>query len=116
MSIKFSNNFETTISGSINDSATTISIASAAGFPTLGLGDFAFCTLQKESPRALEIVKVTAVSGTDLTVVRGQDGTSAAAFASGDAFELRVTAGGLNEVSSAAISVDDATALAIALG
>ena len=117
MSIKFSNNFGTTISGSINDSATTISIASAAGFPTLGLGDFAFCTLQKESPRTLEIVKVTAVSGTDLTVVRGQDGTSAAAFASGDAFELRVTAGGLNEVitGAAASETNAATSAASAL-
>ena len=50
MGIKFSNNFVTTISGAINNSVTTIPIASATGFPALGASDFAFCTLQKESP------------------------------------------------------------------
>jgi hypothetical protein len=119
MGIKFSNNFVTTISGAINNSVTTIPIASATGFPALGASDFAFCTLQKESPFALEIVKVTARSGTNLTVVRAQDGTSASAFNSGDAFELRITAGGINQVvatAASAATVDDATALAIALG
>ena len=38
-----------------------------------------------------EIVKVTNVSGTTLTVVRAQDGTSASAAASGDRIELRIT-------------------------
>jgi len=119
MGIKFANNFQTTISGAINSSATTIPITSATGFPTLGATDYAFCTLQKEGPVVMEIVKVTAISGTNLTVVRGQDGTSATSFASGDAFELRVTAGGVNEVvatAASAASVDTATALAIALG
>ena len=119
MGIKFANNFATTISGAINNSVTTIPIASATGFPALGASDFAFCTLQKESPFTLEIVKVTARSGTNLTVVRAQDGTSASAFNSGDAFELRITAGGINQVvatAASAASVDDATALAIALG
>ena len=98
MGIKFVNNFETTISAGINNSVTTIPITSATGFPSLGAGDYAYCSLQKDSPLTLEIVKVTAISGTNLTVVRAQDGTSAAAFASGDAFELRVTAGGLNDI------------------
>ena len=119
MGIKFTNNFVTTISAGINNSVTTIPITSATGFPSLGASDYAYCSLQKESPFTLEIVKVTAVSGTNLTVVRGQDGTSASAFNSGDAFELRVTAGGINDVVTTAASgasLDDATALAIALG
>ncbi|MBV30871.1 MAG: hypothetical protein CL504_09570 [Actinobacteria bacterium] len=119
MGIKFVNNFETTISSGINDSVTTIPVTSATGFPALGASDYAYCTLQKESPLTLEIVKVVAISGTNLTVVRAQDGTSASAFASGDAFELRMTAAGINEVATSAASaatVDDATALAIALG
>ena len=86
MGVKFANNFETTISGSINSSVTTIAITSATGFPSLGLGDYAYCTLQKELPATHEIVKVTAISGTSLTVVRAQEGTSASAFADGDAF------------------------------
>ena len=116
MGVKFVNNFATTISAAINSSVTTIPIVSAAGFPTLVGSDYSYCTLYKESPLTLEIVKVTAVSGTNLTVVRAQESTTAAAFPLGASFELRITAAGLNEVSSAAISVDDATALAIALG
>ncbi len=119
MGIKFVNNFETTINGAINNSVTTIAVTSATGFSSLGASDYAYCTLQKESPFTLEIVKVTAVSGTNLTVVRGQDGTSASAFNSGDAFELRVTAGGINDVvtiAASGASLDDATALSIALG
>tara|TARA_B110000285_G_scaffold217001_1_gene264869 strand:- start:51 stop:401 length:351 start_codon:yes stop_codon:yes gene_type:complete len=114
--VKFVNNFATTISAAINSSVTTIPIVSAAGFPTLVGSDYSYCTLYKESPLTLEIVKVTAVSGTNLTVVRAQESTTAAAFPLGASFELRITAAGLNEVSNAAISVDDATALAIALG
>jgi len=102
MGVKFANNFETTISGSINSSVTTIAITSATGFPSLGAGDYAYCTLQKESPLTQEIVKVTAISGTSLTVVRAQEGTSASAFASGDAFELRITATGLTEIATSA--------------
>ena len=116
MGVKFVNNFATTISAAINSSVTTIPIVSAAGFPTLVGSDYSYCTLYKESPLTLEIVKVTAVSGTNLTVVRAQESTTAAAFPLGASFELRITAAGLNEVSNAAISVDDATALAIALG
>lgn len=116
MGVKFVNNFATTISGAVNSSATTIPIASAAGFPTLVGSDYAYCTLYAESPFRLEIVKVTAASGTNLTVIRAQESTTAAAFPVGSAFELRITAAGLNEVSDAAISVDNATALAIALG
>ena len=102
MGVKFANNFETTISGSINSSVTTIAITSATGFPSLGLGDYAYCTLQKELPATHEIVKVTAISGTSLTVVRAQEGTSASAFADGDAFELRITATGLTEIATSA--------------
>ena len=116
MGVKFVNNFATTISAAVNSSVTTIPIVSAAGFPTLVGSDYSYCTLYKESPLTLEIVKVTAVSGTNLTVVRAQESTTAAAFPLGASFELRITAAGLNEVSNAAISVDDATALAIALG
>ena len=102
MGVKFANNFETTISGSINSSVTTIAITSATGFPSLGAGDYAYCTLENLSGLTQEIVKVTAISGTSLTVVRAQEGTSASAFAAGDAFELRITATGLTEIATSA--------------
>jgi hypothetical protein len=56
-----------TLNGAVSGSATTWTVTSAASFPTEG--DF---YIRCES----EIVKVTAVSGNDFTVVRGQSGTA----------------------------------------
>jgi len=89
MAVKYSNNAYSTLSSAINTTATSISVASAASFPTLSGGDYMYLTVVSES--ALEVVKVTNVSGTTLTVVRGQDGTSGTAAASGDRIELRIT-------------------------
>ena len=89
MAVKYSNNAYSTLSSAINTTATSISVASAASFPTLSGGDYMYLTVVSE--HALEVVKVTNVSGTTLTVVRGQDGTSGTAAASGDRIELRIT-------------------------
>ncbi len=89
MAVKYSNNAYSTLSSAINTTATSISVASAASFPTLSGGDYMYLTVVSE--HAIEVVKVTNVSGTTLTVVRGQDGTSGTAAASGDRIELRIT-------------------------
>ena len=106
MAVKFSNNFASTISSGIDSSATTISVASATGLPSLSGSDYLYLTLDTDtgSPTR-EIVKVTGISSNDLTVVRGQDGTSAASFAAGTKVELRVTAAALQE--SVSVAVDD---------
>jgi hypothetical protein len=93
MPSKFTNNAFSTLASSINTSAVTISLAAGTGsrFPTLGGGDFFFGTLIDASNN-LEIVRVTARSGDTLTVVRGQDGTSARSYAAGDRIELRPVA------------------------
>ncbi|MEU3522323.1 hypothetical protein AB0E62_00345 [Streptomyces sp. NPDC038707] len=64
---------QTTLNGSVSSGATTINVASTSGFPsstpyTLAL-DYGAATE--------ELVSVTAVSGTTLTVTRGYGGTSA---------------------------------------
>ena len=94
MAIKFTNNAFSTLAASINDSVTTISLASGTGsrFPSLGGSDHFFATLVDASNN-LEIVKVTARSGDTLTVTRGQDGTSARSYTGGDRIELRPVAG-----------------------
>ena len=89
MAVKYSNNAYSTLSAAINTTATSISVASASSFPTLSGSDYMYLTIVSE--HALEVVKVTNVSGTTLTVVRGQDGTSGTAAASGDRIELRIT-------------------------
>jgi len=66
MAEQFKNLASTTLNGAINDSTTTITVASAMGFTG---GNFRILIDS-------EIMKVTAVSGLDLTVARGQEGTS----------------------------------------
>ena len=53
---------------------------------------------QSGSETTWEIVKVTARASDVLTIVRGQEGTTAAAWAVGDKAELRLTKSGLAEV------------------
>jgi len=89
--IKFSNLATTTLSSSITASATSIDVTDGSVFPALSAGDFFYATLDTP-PNATEIVKVTALSGSTLTVVRAQDGTSATSHGSGDTIALRLVA------------------------
>ena len=95
MAVKFSNNFSTVLVSSISSSATVIELQSVSGLPTLAAGDHTYLTFDTDtnSP-TIEIVKVTAINTTtnEVTVVRGQDNTSASAFAAGTAVELRMCA------------------------
>ena len=110
MSVQFANNAHSTLASGINDSATSITVASGHGarFPSLSGSQFFFATLIDTSNN-LEIVKCTARSTDVLTVTRAQESTSARAFSSGDRIELRVTAAGLAAVKSID---DDAVTLA----
>lgn len=71
---QFTNNGQTTLNGALDASQTNVVVASAATLPTAG--NF---RIRVES----EIMLVTAVSGTTLTVVRGQEGTTGATHADG---------------------------------
>lgn len=103
MSIKFTNNATTTIASSITASATSIPLAVGTGalFPavTTASGNFFYATLV-DSSNNIEIVKVTNRATDTVTVVRGQDGTTAKAYIGGDKFELRPTAGALEDLGS----------------
>lgn len=70
---KLSNFATTTLSSGINNSVTSLTVASATNFPISG--NFRI-TIDSE------ILLVTAVSGTTFTVVRGVEGTSAASHSS----------------------------------
>lgn len=97
---QFTNNAATTLASSILAGATSLTVLSTTGaiFPTLTGNNFFFCTLQNTAGTTYEIVKVTARSGDVFTIVRAQEGTTAAAFAAGDKVELRLTAGELSEL------------------
>ena len=125
MPVIYSNNASTSLSAGINNSVTTIPIASASGFPTIGTGEYYFGTISNTANTKIEVVKVTAGT-TSLTVTRAQGGTSAQAFDSGDNFQLRVTADTLlaatqtdvkitgGSIATAAIADDAVTAAKLA--
>ena len=108
MSVKFSNNAKTTLSSAVTSSATSITVADGSVFPSISGSEYFYVTLEDASQN-IEIIKVTAVSSNTLTVTRGQESTTARAFASGDKAENRLTAGGLNDVATQADTDTDTT-------
>jgi len=105
----FKNNAETTLSSGINDAVTTVPVTSAAVFPTPDANNVFFATL--DDGTNIETVKVTGISSNDLTVVRAQDNTSAAAFGSGAKIELRLNAKVLEMGTSSITDLDGDTAI-----
>ncbi len=93
MGVKVTNNAFGTLSAGINTTVTTVTLDSGQGarFPSLGAGEYFYGTLIDTSNN-IEIVKVTARSTDSMTVVRGQDNTTAGSYAIGDRFELRPVA------------------------
>lgn len=80
MTILYKNNAATTLSGSINNSQTSITVVNSGPFPAPAGSDFFYATMYETSGGSeinVEIVKVTAVSGNVWTIVRAQDGTTA---------------------------------------
>lgn len=97
----FANNATTTLGSALSSGATTATVAAGtgAGFPTLGVGQFFTATLWaagSDTGVPNEIVYVTARSGDTMTIVRGQEGTSAVAWGVGDTFANYPTAAYFN--------------------
>lgn len=93
---KYSNNAQSTLAGSISDSTTTITLAAGGGaeFPTLSAGEQFTATITDAATGLLrEIVVCTARVGDTLTVVRGQEGTTALNWSANDLFAQLNTAG-----------------------
>jgi len=97
MPLIFTNDALSTINGAISDTATTIVLTTDANlFPAPTGDEYAHLTLFDFDGNK-EIVKLTARTGTSCTVVRGQEGTTAAAWPDGSRIELRVTAQAFTE-------------------
>jgi hypothetical protein len=119
--INLLNNFSTTLAAAITDTQTTINVAH--GLPALASDDNYLLTLfEKAGAQELnwEIVKVTSsgsVGGSTLTVVRGQEGTTPLAWASGTKVEMRLTAGSIAEIQKMTEKASaNAVAMSIVLG
>lgn len=96
----WTNNARSALASSITDVAVSLPVTSGHGalFPSPTGGDYFYLTLEKSG--VLEIVKCTARSTDTLTIIRAQQGTSAAAFAAGARVELRLTKQSLADLQS----------------
>lgn len=95
----FANNVSVTINEELTATDTTITVSSTAAFPTISGGDWIMATIVPQGGQgSREVVKITAISGNNLTVVRGQEGTAGQSFLFGSVLELRVTKGSLEEL------------------
>lgn len=109
MTVILKNNAVSTLTTPISASDTGIVVASVAQFPTLAGGDYFYATLVSPAGTT-EIVKVTARVGNSMTVVRAQDGSSAASFQVGALVEMRANAASIRELRDevSEISIADA--------
>jgi hypothetical protein len=104
----FTNNASSSLAASASNSTTTLTLATGHGakFPAPTNGNYFLLTLVgidgNGNENAWEIVKVTGRSNDTLTVVRGQESTTAVAWAAGSRIEKRNTAGTLGSFEVAA--------------
>lgn len=103
------NNAKSTVATALSSSALVVALNDGSSFPSPGTGEYFYLTLI-HTDGTTEIVKCTSRSGNNLSIVRAQDGTSAATFPVGSRAELRVTAAYINE---AGLAVSKALAVAM---
>ena len=97
MGVKFTNKAATLLNAGLDTTATTVTVNSTIGFPSVAGNDYFWATIEQEdASNVYEVVKVTAVSGNDYTIVRS---ASPQSFTANDIFAVRVTAEGIQDPS-----------------
>jgi hypothetical protein len=84
---------DTTLTGAVNSSATTITVAAVSGFPA----SYPYTLALDYDTSSEELVNVTAAAGTTLTITRGQDGTTGVAHDAGAAVKHVISGRDLRE-------------------
>lgn len=109
MTAVFANFASSTLSAAITAGATSLTLRDGSAFPSPTGDQYFYAVLESRTAAGTtrEIIKVTARSSNTLTVVRAQEGTSAAAFARGTTVALRITAAGLEALRAS--TLDDLT-------
>ena len=112
MPVILKNNASSTLATAITASDTGVVVANGSQFPAITSGDYFYVTLVSQAGQT-EIVKVTARVGNSMTVVRAQDGSSAASFQVGTFVEMRVNAASVMDLmdeydQASEISITDA--------
>ena len=98
MRFLFADFVNTTLSAGVTPTQTTISVSSAANIPTTSADNPLALVLMSADQSLFEVVYCTFVSGTTLTVMRGQEGTAAQSWNSGDNVFAAFTAGVLTRM------------------
>ena len=86
----------TTLSASANNSTTSITVTALSGFPV----STPWTAILDPDTASEEVVDVTNVSGTTLTVTRGVDGTSAVSHSAGAVFRHGVSGRDFDEANA----------------
>lgn len=105
--IKFKNFATTTLVGSYGIGDTALTVSNVALFPVVSGGTTWFYCVITDSltaPTKREVVKVTNVSGSVLTVTRAQDSTSAQTWTTGSFIELRLVNAAIEDIISETIT------------
>jgi len=108
----YANNAYSTLANSILSTDTTINVTSGSSFPNPSVGTqfFRLTITSHTTPNSIvEIVYVTARSGGALTVIRGQEGTTAQAWSVNDLCANEPTKGMLNQFMQPYTGVDIGT-------
>ncbi len=81
----FANFYNTTLASPLSSGGTSMTVASSSGLPTLSAGQVLALILLDAATRTVhEVVYVTAISGANLTITRGEEGTAAVSWTTGD--------------------------------
>jgi hypothetical protein len=92
----FANNIQTTLASNITSVQTSITLVSAAGLPNPSSGQYFVMTFTNGATN--EVVWVTNVTGSVITCIRAQEGTSAQTFAAGSYASCFPTAGTMRDL------------------
>ena len=110
----FANNVNTTLAAAVTSSSTTLTLASSNHLPSsIPSGSYLALTLNDAATRSVfEIVYATSVSGSTVTVIRGQEGTAAQNWQVGDYIYASNTAGILSSFAPVEGSANNPFAVA----
>ena len=110
----FANNVNTTLAAAVTSSSTTLTLASSNHLPSsIPSGSYLALTLNDAATRSVfEIVYATSISGATVTVIRGQEGTTAQNWQVGDYIYASNTAGILSSFAPVEGSANNPFAVA----
>jgi hypothetical protein len=118
MSEIFKNRVQVSLASGIDATTTALPLTTGHGakFGTIGAGDQIRIVFLDASSEVSEVAYITATSGDNATIVRGQDGTIAVAHLAGDLIEVRIgksTMDAMSQKNNAGTHAIDESHLAI---